>query len=128
MTRKDEARPHLAKAREYLDAARTALEHGHHNAACSLSVTSGINAKDVICIVSVGSTDKSDRHDKAVDELRKSGPVGMAMAETLRKLLGAKSKSQYSAASVSRSDADAAIKRAERMCDAARSLLDSISR
>ncbi len=37
MSRKDDARPHLAKAQEYVDAARVALECGHNNAASSVT-------------------------------------------------------------------------------------------
>lgn len=50
------------------------------------------------------------------------------MAETLRKLLGKKSKSQYSSASVSATDADAAVKRAERLFDAGKELFDTTAR
>ncbi len=128
MSRKDEARPHLAKAEEYVDAAGLVMEYGRYNAACSLAVTAGINSKDVICILSVGYTDKSDNHGKAVDDLRKSGPIGKRMTETLRKLLGQKTKSQYSPASVSATDADAAVKRAERLFDAAKELFSTTAR
>ena len=111
MTRKDEARPHLAKAQEYLDAARLVLEYGHNNAACSLSVTAGINSKDVVCILSTGRTDKSDSHDKAVEDLSKSGPAGA-----------------HAAPSVTQSDAEQCVKQAGRLVDDAKELFNSTPR
>jgi uncharacterized protein (UPF0332 family) len=39
VTAREAARAHLAKAEEYLEAARVVLEHEHYNAACSLAVT-----------------------------------------------------------------------------------------
>lgn len=128
MTRKDEARPHLEKAQELLDAARLVLEYGHNNAACSLSVTAGINSKDVVCILSTGRTDKSDSHDKAVEDLSKSGPAGAHAAPTLKRLLTKKTKSQYSAPSVTQSDAEQCVKQAGRLVDDAKELFNSTPR
>jgi hypothetical protein len=128
MTRKDEARPHLEKAQEYLDAARLALEHGYNNAACSLSVTAGINSKDVVCILSVGYSDRGDSHDKAVEDLSKSGPTGAQSAPTLKRLLAKKTKSQYSAPSVTQSDAEQCVKQAGRIFDDAKELFNSTPR
>lgn len=128
MSRRDQARAHLDKAAEYLDAARVVLDHGFHNATCSLAVTSGINAKDAICLLSVGHSDKSDQHDAAIAELRKSGPVGAALAPTLDRLLSKKAKSQYSSISMTPSDAEDATKRAARLFDAATDLYRSMPR
>lgn len=125
MTVKRDARPHLDKATEYLDAARIVLAEGYYNPAVSLAVTAGINSNDVICILSVGHTDRSDNHDKAVDKLRKSGPTGKKMADTLGRLLGKKTKSQYSSGSVSATDANDAVTRAGRLVDAARDLFNA---
>lgn len=115
MTASNQAQLHVDKAREFLLAARIVLEHGHANAACSLAVTSGINAKDAICLISTGQSHKSDDHGRAVEELRRSGRVGHALAPTLSRLLSQKSKSQYASLTVSRSDADDAIRRATRL-------------
>lgn len=43
-----EARAHLAKAREFLDAAELSLEVDLYNAASSNAVISGINSKDAV--------------------------------------------------------------------------------
>lgn len=115
MTARREAELHLAKSREFLQAARIVLEHGLANAACSLAITSGINSKDVVCLMTTGVSLKSDDHARAVEELRRSGNEGGAMAPTLSRLLTKKSKSQYASQAVSRTDADEAIRRASRL-------------
>ena len=76
MTALEEARRHLAKAREFLDAAETSRDLGLANAASSNAVISAINGKDAICLAVTGRTSKSDNHTQAVDELRGSSPVG----------------------------------------------------
>ena len=124
----DDARPHLEKADEYLRAAHLVLAAGLANAACSLAVTSGINASDVICLLSIGRTSKGERHDAAVSALRRSGPVGDTLAPTLERLLAKKTKSQYSPASVSRADAEDATKRSTRLFEAAQELFRSTPR
>lgn len=123
MSSVDEARQHVQKAEEYLRSARLVLTEGFTNAACSLAITSGINSKDAICLGSLGLTSKSDDHGRAVDELRRSGATGASMAPTLSRLLAKKSKSQYASTSISLTDAQDAVRRAERLWDAARDVL-----
>lgn len=69
MTALDEARAHLAKAREFLEAAELTNDLQLFNAAASNAVTSGINSKDAICLALTGRTRKSDNHAEAVAEL-----------------------------------------------------------
>lgn len=66
MTALDEARAHLAKAREFLEAAELTNDLHLFNAAASNAVTSGINSKDAICFALSGRTRKSDNHAEAV--------------------------------------------------------------
>lgn len=115
MTPRQEARAHLAKAQEFLAEARSALASGRTNAATSLAVTAGINAKDAICLVLVGKTGKGDDHGHAVAELRRAGAIGAEVAVTLDRLLKPKTKSQYQSSSMSRTDAEAAVKQAARL-------------
>ncbi len=82
MTALEEAQLHLAKAREFLDAAETSRDLGRYNAAASDAVISAINCKDAICLALTGRTGKSDNHAQAVDELKRSGPVGAELAST----------------------------------------------
>ena len=73
LTAHEEARLHLAEAREFLNAAETSRDLGLDNAAASDGVISAINSKDAICLALTGRTGKSDDHAQAVDELRRSG-------------------------------------------------------
>jgi cobalamin-dependent methionine synthase I len=111
----EEARLHLAKAREFLDAAETSRDLGLNNAAASNSVIAAINSKDAICLTLTGRTRKSDNHAQAVEELRRSGPVGVELASTLSRLLNLKTRSQYASRSVSAVDAGKAVEWASRM-------------
>jgi len=66
VTALDEARAHLAKAREFLEAAELTNDLHLFNAVASNAVTSGINSKDAICFALSGRTRKSDNHAEAV--------------------------------------------------------------
>ncbi|MEK7409866.1 MAG: HEPN domain-containing protein [Actinomycetota bacterium] len=109
----EEAKQYLAKAREFLEAAQVNFDLDLFNAATSNAVTSGINAKDAICSKVTGRTGKSDDHNTAVDELRRSGPDVKSLAPTLRRLLTLKQKAQYQEMSVSAADAKHAVRWAE---------------
>ena len=98
MTAHDEAKLHLAKAREFLDAAGINRDLGLDNAAASDAVISAINSKDAICLTLTGHTGKSDNHSRAVEELKKFGPVGADLTSTLSRLLNLKTRSQYAPA------------------------------
>jgi uncharacterized protein (UPF0332 family) len=119
VTALDEARAHLAKAREFLEAADLTNELQLYNAAASNAVTSGINSKDAICLTLTGRTKKSDNHAEAIAELKGAGPVGRDSSTTLSRLLRLKSKSQYQAASVSAADAAKSIDWATRLFETA---------
>lgn len=119
MTALGEARLHLAKAREFLDAAEASLGLRLDNAAASDAVISAINSKDAICLALIGRTGKTENHAQAVDELKRSGPAGAALATTLSRLLNLKTRSQYASRSVSAADASKAIEWAARMYAAA---------
>lgn len=119
MTSPSQARAHLAKAKEFLEAARAMVELEMYNAAASSAVTAGINAKDAICLQLTGRTSKADSHEQAVVELRAAGGAGRDLAPTLGRLLRLKGKSQYQAVSVSQTDAARAVAWAERMVQAA---------
>lgn len=114
-----EALSHLDKAREFLHAARSALDAGWYNAAASSAVTSGINAKDALCLALAGRTAAADDHKSAADELRSLGPAGREPATALDRLLGMKDRAQYDRRSVSGTDARAAVRRAAVLVEAA---------
>ena len=122
MTALDEARAHLAKAREFLEAADLTNDLQLYNAAASNAVTSGINSKDAICLALTGRTKKSDNHAEAIAELRGAGSAGRDSSTTLSRLLRLKSKSQYQAASVSAADAAKSIDWAARLFETAQTV------
>lgn len=119
------AHAHLAKAREFLEAAE--LEHSQDlsNAATSNAVLSGINAKDAICLKLAGKTNKSDDHAAAIRELAATGSQGRDLAQTLERLLSKKTKSQYQTTTVTASEARRAIEHATRLYDAAQRIVTS---
>ena len=125
MTALDDARAHLAKAREFLDAGRLTLDLELFNAATSNAVVSGINSKDAICLRLTGTTHKTDQHIEAVAELKAAGPAGAALAPTLSRLLRLKTKSQYQSASISAVDAGKAIEWAARLLEDAEVVVSS---
>lgn len=119
MTALADARAHLGKAREFLEAAEVELSGALFNAAASSAVLAGINAKDAICLRSTGRTRKSANHGDAVAELSRSGPTGKRLESTFRRLLAMKTASQYQAGPISPADAHKAVDYAARMVDAA---------
>ena len=118
-----DARAHLDKAREFLEAAEVNHELELYNAATSNAVTSGINSKDAICLKLTGLTNKADNHDEARAEIRGAGPAGRALEPTFHRLLKLKPKSQYRHTSVSASDAAKAVEWATRMLDVAQEVV-----
>lgn len=119
MSAPSDARAHLRKAREFLDAAELNLDAGLHNAATSSAVMSGINAKDAVCLALTGTTGKSENHLEAVAELRAAGQASRSLAPTLGRLLKLKNKSQYQTVDVARADAVKAVGWATNLVDGA---------
>lgn len=119
MTAAADARAHLMKAREFLEAAEVELAGALYTASTSSSVLAGINAKDVICLRTTGRTGKSDDHRSAVVELAASGPAGRDLESTFRRLIALKTRSQYTAGPMSAADAQKAFGWATRMAQAA---------
>lgn len=123
MTAISDARAHLRKAREFLDAAEVSLDHDLFNATTSSAVTSGINSKDAICLALTGRAAKTDSHANAVSELRQAGPSAKQFATTLGRLLKLKNRSQYQTVDVARADAEKAIEWAAKLLDGATAIV-----
>ena len=119
------AHAHLAKAREFLEAAE--LEHSQdlYNAATSNAVLSGINSKDAICLKLAGKTNKADDHSAAVRELAATGTQGRGLAPALKRLLAQKTKAQYQTMGIAESSARRAIEQATRLYDEAQRIVTS---
>lgn len=120
-----DARSHLAKADEFLLAAKASLDLALFNAATSDAVIPGINSKDAICLRLTGTTGKSDSHSSAIDELSRAGRLGRDLAPTLSRLLQLKTKSQYQSMTVAQVDATRAVEWARRLRDAAADIVRS---
>jgi HEPN domain-containing protein len=114
-----DALAHLGKAQECLQAARAALEAGWHNAAASSAVTAGINAKDALCFALAGRSTAGDDHRSAVNELRTLGSAGREPAIALDRLLGLKDRAQYDRRGVTATEAQAGVRRAATLVEAA---------
>ena len=125
MTTLDDARAHLAKAREFLAAAGFNLDLELFNAATSDAVISGINSKDAICLRLTGTTRKADGHSEAVAELKAAGPDGAVLAPALSRLLKLKTKSQSQSASIAAADATKAVEWAGRLLVGAEAVVSS---
>jgi uncharacterized protein (UPF0332 family) len=125
MTALDEARAHLTKAREFLEAAELTNDLELFNAAASNAVTSGINSKDAICLTLTGRTRKADNHTEAVAELKSAGPAGREISSTFSRLLRLKSKSQYQAESICAADASKSVDWATRLLESAQKVAQS---
>lgn len=97
-----QARDHLNKAREFLEAAEIDLDLEFFSAATSHAVIAGINSKDAICLKLTGRTTKGDNHHEAVAELKPAGPEGADVAATMSRLLKLKTKAQYLAPAIGR--------------------------
>jgi uncharacterized protein (UPF0332 family) len=121
----DAARAHLAKAREFLEAAELENRADLYNAATSSAVVSGINSKDAICLKLTGRTSKSDDHAAAVGDLAASSAQGRQLGPTFKRLLSKKAKSQYQDQSVAATEARKAIEQATKLYRAAREIVTS---
>ena len=118
-----DARLHLDKAREFLEAAEVSHDLDLYSAAASAAVTSGINAKDSMCLATTGVTRKGDSHTDAVAELRQSGPAGAAMASTFNRLLRIRARAQYQARATTAKGSRDAVAWAARVYEAAQRVL-----
>lgn len=119
------AKDHLAKAKEFLEAAEVNDEYGLFSAAVSNAVTSGINSKDAICLKLTGRTGKADDHHAAVAELKASGPFGANLAPSLTRLMGLKSKAQYQSKKMTRKESASAVGWAQRLYEGAENVVNS---
>lgn len=105
-------RAKLAKAEEYLAMAELASD-GYLDASVSLAVSAAINAADVLCLTAAGNYPSGQNHDRAPALLKKAG---MSIESSqLTRVLGVKTKAQYSPARCTVTDATEAVKGAQRL-------------
>lgn len=115
----EQARGHLRKAQEFLEAGQLTLDLDMFDAATSSAVHSGINSKDAMCLKLAGTTGKTQNHNDASAELRKAGRKAAAVADDFKRLLTVKPKAEYQSTAMARSEAIKAVERAQRLYNAA---------
>jgi uncharacterized protein (UPF0332 family) len=120
-----QAKEHLAKAREFLEAAKISRDFEMFAPAVSAAVTSGINSKDAICLRLTGRTGKTENHQMAIAELKAAGPAGAQLATTFDRLLKVKPKAQYQTKKMTLDEAEKAVQWAQRMYDGAEAVVNS---
>jgi hypothetical protein len=109
-----QARAYVAKAQEYLDAARHELEANRRIAATSLAVHAAINAADAVTGVRIGQRAAGQNHDDALTLLRDAGPDGAELHTQLARLLPMKAKAEYDPDDIPKAAAAKAVERANR--------------
>ena len=108
----------LDRAVEFLDAARDCLSRGHYQAAVSNAVHAAIAAVDAVTVFHVGKRGVPQRHEDAVHLL---GTLGLPESEVeprtrqLRRLLGLKTKAEYTDDLVTAHEAEGSVQDAERL-------------
>lgn len=109
-----QARAYVAKAGEYLAAARNELEAGRSIAATSLAIHAAINAADAVTGVRIGRRAAGQDHDEVLKLLREAGQQGAEVERNLGRLLPLKTKAEYEPADIARTEAKRAVERASR--------------
>jgi uncharacterized protein (UPF0332 family) len=130
MTVLEDAKIHLLKAREFLDAADVDSSHELYNAAISNAVISGINSMGAICLTLVRTTTKSANHTNAVGELEAAGAMTKHAGNTNRlagifeRLLRIKNRAQYEPHRFTHDDATMSIDQAQQLLDGALTIVN----
>ena len=109
-----DARLLLAKACEFRDVAKEALDEDRRDAAVGNAVQAGILAADAISAEKLGSTWKGD-HKDAMAHVERVPKEGKAAARDLGRLLPLKSRAQYDPIPSTEKDAKNAVKAADRL-------------
>lgn len=120
-----DAKAHLLKAEEFLAAAESEVSAERYSAATSNAVVSGINSKDAMCLKLTGVTGKGEDHRSAVPELKRAGETAAALAPTLGRLLTLKTRAQYQTVSMTKKDAESAVRWASQMYEAAEGVVNA---
>lgn len=126
-----EARQRMARAREFIEVADLAMseqdpaDHSHvySSAAASLAVLAGIAAADAACCKALGKRSKADSHREATQLLEQIAPGGKDAAKDLAVLIGLKDRAQYGAMALGDNDLKKVVRRAEKLCTFAETIL-----
>ncbi len=115
----------LRKAEQFRAAAETIRDLADDeadvgDAFVTLCIHAGIAASDAICCEALGHHVQGDDHNQAIAELSKVRPDGKELGADLRALLQMKSRAEYGPTPVSAEQRKRALRRSERLVDAAR--------
>lgn len=113
---------YLSKSNEFLHAARESLKAENHSAAVGNAVHAGILAADAICAVRLQGVWRGE-HGQAVTQLELAGAEGKQAARHLKRLIPLKTRAEYDPAPLRSTDADSAVKAAERMVEIAQAVV-----
>ena len=116
----------LERADEFLASAKDGLSRRHHQATASNAVHAAIAAVDALAVYRIGKRSAAQRHEDAVHLLFTLGLPREEVeprARQLTRILGLKTKAEYTDAHVSGREAEDAVRAAGRMVEWARSQL-----
>ena len=120
-----QARAFLAKADEFVAAARSSLEAGRRDAAILDAIHAAISATDAVTCAFAGTRSTDPDHARAADLLEEIDPMGdvASHARQLRQLLAKKNAVEYESRRATSKEAADAVKRAERFVEWAQDLV-----
>ena len=121
-----DARKRLGDAEKYLEVAELVATEDSlesHNVATGLAVLAGIAAADAACCKTLGESSRGPDHQDAATFLHRIAPGGDTAAKNFERLVGLKDKAHYSFLNVSGQDRTSAIRRAVKLVDFAREVL-----
>jgi len=124
--RRSEARLYVAKADEFLEEARSALESERYDAALLNAIHAAISGTDAVAVALVGRRSTDPDHHRAVDLLEEaaaSAPEIRARARQVRALLARKNTVEYESRAASARDAQNGVEQAGRVVDWAREVI-----
>ena len=120
---RSEARLNIAKADQFLEEARAALESERYDAALLNAIHAAISGTDAVAVALVGRRSTDPDHQRAVDLLEEaaaSAPEIRTRSRQVRALLARKNTVEYESRPASSRDARDGVEQAGRVVDWAR--------
>jgi len=127
---RDRFKVFLDRATEFMDSAHGSLSRHHHQAAASNAVHAAIAAVDAVTVFHAGKRSAPQRHEDAVHLLQTLGLPRSEVeprARQLMRILGLKTKAEYTDELVTAREAEDAVRTAERIVAWARTQLPRVT-
>jgi HEPN domain-containing protein len=125
---RSQARSYLEKAKQFLNAAKDAVDESRHDAAMLAAIHAAISAADAVTVALAGQRSADPDHSRAVDLLDEVGGGATEVtshARQLRQLLGTKNVVEYESRRAMARDAADAVRRANRLVAWASTVVDA---